>query len=93
MQGTVHGAQGLFTGGWRCGARESMHTWYSESGHATVVSSFGGMPFSTSSLVRRSMKGRSSREAAASCSWSICATLALSSKAVSKAADEVKTSG
>ena len=59
-----------------------------------VVSSLGGMPFSTSSLVRRSMNGRISRDAAESCTLSTCAPLVLlSAKAESKASEEVKTSG
>ena len=42
----------------------------SESGQVIVVSSLGGMRFSTSPLVRRIMKGRSRWPAAASCALS-----------------------
>ena len=64
------------------------------SGQLIVVSSLGGMPFSTSSLVRRSMNGRISSDACESCSLSTCAPLAeLSWKAVSKAAEDTKRSG
>ena len=61
----------------------------SESGQVIVVSSLGGMRFSTSFLVRRIMKGRSRWPAAASCALSQVMPLVpeLRLNASSKAAD------
>ena len=61
----------------------------SESGHVIVVSSLGGIRFSTSPLVRRIIKGRSRWPAAASCALSQVMPLLpeLRLNASSKAAD------